>query len=86
MKSGGALRGMKIPCGWTRVGSEPRRALADGEAEVVAGGELWEVTGHAGDVAIAAQDLVERERLAEMNQGRSYMGGPPERRDPPGRP
>ena len=57
------------------VGMDARRSqsactLADGETASVAGSVGREMAGHAGDVAIAAQNLVERQRLAEADQCR----------------
>jgi hypothetical protein len=65
-----------------------RGALADGEAAGVAGSVSRQVAGHARDVAIAAQDLVEYQRLAQPRERRSYprrtgkAGDPAARRQP----
>src|SRR5256885_7259803 len=45
------------------------RSGADGHRERVAGHEGRVVAGGAGDVAVAAQDLVEEEHLAETDLG-----------------
>ncbi len=44
--------------------------------------EAGQVAGHAGDVVVAAEDLVERERLAEPDQLGPDRSGALERSDP----
>ncbi len=58
------------------LGVNPRSSqagcsLADGEATEIARAERRKMTGHARDVAVPAQDLVERKCLAQLDERRS---------------
>ncbi len=64
------------------VETEAGRPLADGEAPPVHRGARGQVARHAGDVPVAAQDLVERERLTEQRQLRAHRRRTLQRRDP----
>jgi len=52
-------------------GSQAGCSLADGEATEIARAERRKMTGHARDVAVPAQDLVERKCLAQLDERRS---------------
>ena len=71
--SGGALRGMNTPYGMSACEPVAGAALPDREAPAVTRGERGEMAGRARDVAVAAQDLVERERLSEAHERRTHV-------------
>ena len=72
------LRGVPGNESDSRVGvnscrSESDPPLAERQTPAVAGSEGREVTGHTGDVFVAAQQLVEREGLAQPDQRGTYL-------------
>ena len=79
------LRRREVEEGWSVAGDEaalrmrPARpeagcALTDRQAARVAGGERRQVAGHAGNVVVAAQDLVEGQNTAEPDERRPDAG------------
>ena len=59
---------MNAPLGCRREGTGAGCTLADRQASAVACGKDRKVAGHARDVAIAAQDLVECQRLTKPDE------------------
>ena len=83
LKAGGALRGMKVPSGCTRSGPRPVAPWPIERLRPSPVAKPGQVAGHAGDVAVAAQYLVEGEGAAKPDEGGPDGGWIFERGDSP---
>src|SRR4051794_3498893 len=79
-------RGRRVPRDECAAGMNPRRtetggALSDRQTAPIAGGEPRQVTGHAGDVLVSAQNLIEGQHLTQAHELGADRAGSDERAD-----